>query len=178
MENAADHISYQLPIGCTNVQIFADSIEEFKDSKICAAISNALDPRMNMCTDFESAVGFVLPHDPVLKKRGKKRGAIVSYMTGKPKPGTGRTGVALLWHKYPEFNKPIDVRKDELGSWQEENIITGPPCGNSKGPNKKKGNYNKESTSYNKKSLKKYVKKAVADATKESITMNIYVLFY
>ena len=134
MENAADHISYQLPIGCTNVQIFADSIEEFKDSKICAAISNALDPRMNMCTDFESAVGFVLPHDPVLKKRGKKRGAIVSYMTGKPKPGTGRTGVALCWHKYTAFNKLTDVQKDKLRSWQEENNITRPPRSNLKEP--------------------------------------------
>ena len=48
-----------------------------------------------MCIDFESAVGFVLPHDSVLKKQGTKQGAIVSYMTGKTKPGTGRKEVAL-----------------------------------------------------------------------------------
>ena len=68
MENAADHISYQLPNDCTKVQKFADSIEKCKDTKICAAMANALDPRSNMCTDFEAAVGFVLPHDPVSKK--------------------------------------------------------------------------------------------------------------
>ena len=67
-----------------------------------------------MCTDFEAAVGFVFIHDPILKKRGKKREAIVSYMTGNPKPGTGRTGVALSWHKYPEFNNHTDVQKYEL----------------------------------------------------------------
>ena len=64
-----------------------------------------------MCTDFEAAVGFVLPHDPILKKRGTKRGDIVSYITGNPKPGTGRIGVALLWHKYPGFDKLTDVQK-------------------------------------------------------------------
>ena len=69
-----------------------------------------------MCTDFEAAVGFVLPHDPVLKKRGTKQGSIVSDMTGNPKPGTVRTGVALRWHNYPEFNKLQDVQKDELRS--------------------------------------------------------------
>ena len=67
-----------------------------------------------MCTYFEAAVGFFFSCDPVLKKRGTKRGAIVSYMTGNPKPGTGRTGVALSWHKYPEFNNLTDVQKDEL----------------------------------------------------------------
>ena len=119
MENADDHISYQLPSGRTKVQRFADSIKECKDTKICAAIANELDPRGNMCTYFESAVGFVLPHDHVLKKKGTKRGVIVSYMTGNPKPGTGRIGVALCWNKYTEFNKLTYVEKDELMSWQE-----------------------------------------------------------
>ena len=52
MENSANHISYKLPNGRTKVQIFADSIEECKDTKICSAIANALDPGSNMCTDF------------------------------------------------------------------------------------------------------------------------------
>ena len=68
MENAADHIAYQLPNGRIKVQRFADSIEECKDTKIFAAIANTLDSRRNMCTDFEAAVGFVLPHDPVSTK--------------------------------------------------------------------------------------------------------------
>ena len=48
-----------------------------------------------MCTDFEAAVGFFFPHYPVSKKQGTKQGAIVSDMTGNPKPGTSRTGVYL-----------------------------------------------------------------------------------
>ena len=87
-----------------------------------------------MCTDFEGAIGFFLPHDHVSNKRGTKQGAIFSGTTGNPKPGTGRTGVALRCHKYPEFNKITDVHKDELRSWQEDNNITGPLRGNSKGP--------------------------------------------
>ena len=114
MENAADHIAYHLPNGCAKVQRFSDSIEECKDPKICAVIANALDPRSNMCTDFEAAVGFVLLHGPILKKRGTKRGDIVSYMTGNPKTGTSKTGVALRLHKYPQFNKLTNVHKDEL----------------------------------------------------------------
>ena len=47
--------------------------------------------------------------------------------------------------------------------------MTGPPRGNSKGPRKKKGNHNKEPTSYNKKSFNKSVKKAVAASTNASI---------
>ena len=58
-------------------------------------------------------------------------------MTGNPKPGTGRIGVALRWHKYPEFNKLTDVQKDELRPWQEDDNITGPPCGDQKWPRKK-----------------------------------------
>ena len=96
-----------------------------------------------MCTDFEAAVGFILPHDPVSKKQGTKWGAIVSDMTGNPKPGTGRTGVALHCHKYPEFNKLTDVQNDKLRLWQEDNNITGQSRGNSKGPRKKKGKHNK-----------------------------------
>ena len=172
MENAAEHIAYQLPNGRTKVQIFADSIEDCKDPKICADIANALDPGNNICTDFEAVVGFFLLCDPVSKKQGTKQGYIVSDITGNTKPGTCRTGVSLRWHKYPEFNRLIDVHKDELRSWQEDDNITGPPRGNSKGPRKKNGNHNKEPTSYNKKAFNKYVKKAVAAATKASIYAN------
>ena len=84
MENSADHIAYQLPNVRTKVQRFAESIEEYKDPKICADIDNSLYSGRNMCTDFEAAVGFVLPHDHVSKKQGTKRGAVVSDITGKP----------------------------------------------------------------------------------------------
>ena len=43
-------------------------------------------------------------------------------MTGNPKTGTSKTGVALRWHKYPEFKKLTDVHKDELRQWQEDNL--------------------------------------------------------
>ena len=122
-----------------------------------------------MCTYFEAAVDFFLPRDPVLKKQVNKWGVIDSDMTGNPKPITGRTRVTLRWHKYLEFNKFTDVQKGELRSWQEDNNITGTPCGNSKGPMKKKGNHNKEPNYYNKISFNKSVKKAVVAATKASI---------
>ena len=67
-----------------------------------------------MCTDFESCVNFVLPHNPVSKKRGTTREAIVSDLTSNPKPETGRTGVKLRWYKYPEFQKISKVQNDEL----------------------------------------------------------------
>ena len=121
METPAEHIAYQLPNGRTKVQRFADSIEEYKDPKICAAIANALDTGRNMHTDFEACVSFVLPHDPVLKKRGIKRRTIVSEVTANPKPGTGKTGVALCWHKYYEFGKLSSNQKDELQTWQAGN---------------------------------------------------------
>ena len=95
-------------------------------------------------------------------------GSYCLRFTRNPKPGTGRTGVDLRWHKYTEFNKLTDVKKYELRSWQADNDITG-PHGNSKGPRKKKGNHNKKPTSYNKKAFNKYAKKAVAAATKASI---------
>ena len=92
-----------------------------------------------MCKDFEGVVGFFLPHDTVLMKLGTKLGAIVSYMTGNPKPVTGRTGFALRCCKYHALNNLTDVKKDELRSWQEDNNITRAPHGNSKRAKEEKG---------------------------------------
>ncbi len=80
-----------------------------------------------MRSNFERTVAFLLPTDPVTKKRGAKRpGAEVSAVEapnkheekgGKKvtfKQTTGKTGVEFRYYTKPEFIKLSRAQKDEL----------------------------------------------------------------
>ena len=91
-----------------------------------------------MRNDFERAVAFLLPTDPV--KKGRKRdaatisavGAGATQATGKSRRGKGvkrtsfkvskgKTGVELRFHKWAEWDKLLEEQKAELVAHREAN---------------------------------------------------------
>ena len=93
------------------------------DSNVKAALSsirmdNTPTGRRN---NFEAAVAFLLPTDPVAKKgKGKRPSAKISITTASPKelgtlkPGRGSTGVEFRYYEPKEFRKLTKEQKDEL----------------------------------------------------------------
>ena len=89
-----------------------------------------------MRNDFESAVAFLLSHDPVKKKRGAKRtSAQISATTasnskdkisndGKNvtfKPSYGKTGVNLRYYKLKEWKKLTKEQHQEVMKHRKKN---------------------------------------------------------
>ena len=85
--------------------------------------------------DFEATVSFLLPHDPVIKKKASKDGYTISDMTGegedndndpptttgntsgtkrKVRDGVGSTGVSLRFHTRDEYAKLTKAQKTKL----------------------------------------------------------------
>ena len=82
--------------------------------------------------DFKLAVVFLLPYDPVAKKKSRKvssdahasiaEGAAEIFSTSTSgKPSIGKKGVHLRWHKPNEFAKLSKVQKCELFEWRQRN---------------------------------------------------------
>ena len=74
LERCADNVPCQLPDGRTRVQYLLDNIQ-VEDSNVKAALSSIrMDDTANgMRNNFELAVAFLLPTDPVEKKRAKSK---------------------------------------------------------------------------------------------------------
>jgi hypothetical protein len=90
--------------------------------------------------NFEASATHLLPYDPVQKKRsdhsgGKRAAADISDMTGEEadvasfgtKKGTGSTGVALRYHKKPDYVKLSKAQRAELKAWRETQTKTNLP---------------------------------------------------
>ena len=69
----------------------------------------------------EDTAAFLLPHDPVARKRANKRGIaeVSSVSTTTVKSGIGKTGVSLRFHKKKEYDKLTPEQKLELKQWRE-----------------------------------------------------------
>ena len=75
-----------------------------------------------MRNNFESAVTYLLPSDPVARKRkglGNKGMSVDVGSTTGIKPGIGKTGVELRYHKRNEYSKLTKEQRDELREWRE-----------------------------------------------------------
>jgi hypothetical protein len=89
MQHCADHDAFQLPNKLTRVTYLLDAIQ-CNDAPLQAAIAlvrNDTEPGGKM-NDFEATASYLLPHDPVSKKRtaGTKRGVAEISDTLEPKP--------------------------------------------------------------------------------------------
>ena len=141
MVQCADHVQFQLPNEYTRVGYLLDAIET-SDAPLQAAmalIRNDTAPNGKR-NDFEAAAAFLLPHDPVAKKRQTKRphAEISGVDTPKIKSGIGSTGVEFRYHTYAEYAKLTTEQKAELHEWRKSNNETG------KGKNNKKDEKNKD----------------------------------
>ena len=179
LQRCAEHVRDELPNERTRVGYLIDNID-CSDKDVTMAISHIwLDDGVDATglptgtrNDFERAVAFLLPTDPVRKKKrgGKRHAAHISATDGvtadvdaaasEPstsskksrkvnfKPTCGNTGVKFRYYKPAEFNNLIDEQKAELKEHRKTNgnykgaWVGKPGPGRDTKP-KKKGNVNK-----------------------------------
>ena len=112
MQKAAEHVTYQIPNLHSQVGYLLDAIQ-CSDAGLQATMANILKTNQaGLRNGFEATASFLLPYDPVQKKRnghGTKRGpADISDATGEEayvnissfgtKKGNGSSGVPLQYH--------------------------------------------------------------------------------
>jgi hypothetical protein len=136
MSQCAQHVNFQLPNETTRVTFLLNGIE-CNDAPLQAAMAlvrNNTGPT-GMMNDFEACCAYILPHDPVAKKRNEtgKRGsggANVSDVTGNDsgdndnntnnkKGGIGRTGVEFRFYDRAAYRALSDEQRDELREYRD-----------------------------------------------------------
>lgn len=139
MEECSHHVPYQLPNAFMRVTHLLDNIQ-CDDAPLQASMAlvrNDTDPTGKM-NNFEDAASFIIPYDPVAKKRAAapKRGiANISEVDGKQegstkptanvsgtmvKPSIGKTGVELRFYDQTKYRKLTKEQWSELYQWRED----------------------------------------------------------
>ena len=180
LSQCAEHVPYQLPNEMSRVTYLLDNIE-CMDPPLQAAMAlvrndNGPTGKMN---DFEATASFILPHDPVAKKRAqasnptKRPTAEISEatvqrdVTPNTKMRVGpKTGVELRFHTRAEYMalskeqraELKEIRDNRESNGQDRNLPK--PKRSGKSPNR--GNSNKSNN--NSKRMKTMVAEAVATA--------------
>jgi hypothetical protein len=124
MQQCAEHVAFQLPNEHTRVTYLLDGIQ-CNDAPLQAAMAlvrNDTDPTGKM-NDFEATASYLLPHDPVSKKRtaGAKRGVAeildtsgIEASSTAGKLAHGQTGVEFRFYERAEYSQLSDDQKAEL----------------------------------------------------------------
>jgi hypothetical protein len=130
MQACAQHVQYQLPNEHTRVGYLLDAIEN-DDAGLQAAMA-AINEDMaagGKRNDFERAAAYLLPKDPVVKKRmlaTKRANAQISEVTAGEisafgtKPSIGKTGVHFRYYKPEEYDGLSKEQKEELREWRRK----------------------------------------------------------
>ena len=173
LEEAQNHVDFQLPTSHTRVGYLIDNIEN-ADADLRAAIANIRQNVNNTRSNFESAIAVLLPVDPFLKQRKNNGGNgrnnnpdanISAATTGNDahSAGIGNTGVHLRFHKVQEYAKLTAAQKDELYQWR-----TSQPGKKFYADEKKKRKYTgPPSNTPNGKTLQSAIKSALAQEKKK-----------
>lgn len=130
LQQCSEHIPYQLPNEHTRVTYLMNAIK-CADAELQAALAaikiDTVGPAAKR-NNFEPAVAFLLPADPVARRR-KENGNVgsaeanISSVGGGPggtKPSIGKTGVQFRYYKKKEYAKLSDEQKVELKEWREK----------------------------------------------------------
>ena len=133
MQASAEHVQYQLPNEHSRVGFLLEAIQ-CSDPGLQAAMASIKTDNgpEGMRNNFEATAAYLLPYDPVAKKRsgGQKRGSaqISSVMDPSPtttkKPSIGKTGVHLCYYKTGEYRNLTNEQKEELKEWRANNPNT------------------------------------------------------
>ena len=174
MSQCAEHVTYQLPNEYTRVTFLLDAIET-TDAALQAAMAlcrNDTGPNGRR-SNFEQTAAFILPHDPVARKRTTQRhrgnaqvaetNANISATTSgtseaRPKTGIGKTGVSLRFHTPEEYRQLTREQKIELREFRDKREQQG----KSRKLRPKSNNSNATSSTRQSKRLKSLVAEAVA----------------
>ena len=144
MQACTEHVEYQLPNGHTRVGYFLDALES-QHPPLLAAMANIEEDNgpNGKRNNFENAVAYILPKDPVLKRKSnesnKRTQAQISDTNATgfgTKSGIGKTGVHLRWHDKPEYKTLNKDQRKELWQWRKDMEDKGIDVGG-KNPNKK-----------------------------------------
>jgi len=177
MQACAEHVAYQLPNEHSRVGYILDAIQN-NDPPLQAALANVEEDVGDGTPDnpgkrnnFESAVAYILPKDPVARKReaASKRGIgeisdVDATVAGfGDKPGIGRTGVHLRWHGENEYSELTKEQRRELNQWRTEQRKSNPDYDPKS--DKKKGGESPKSS----KRKDRRVKKALAAAIEKQV---------
>ena len=129
MQSCAEHVTYQLPNEFSRVGYLLDAIQ-CNDAELQAGIANVKKDTAltGMRSSFESAASYLLPCDPVARKRRAQKqsgGISVAGTEGHEKrvafgakQGIGKTGVHLRYHDSDEYEKLTSEQKKELREWR------------------------------------------------------------
>jgi hypothetical protein len=134
LERCAENINCQLPDERSRVQFLLDNIQA-DNSNVKAALSSIrLDDTANgMRNNFEAAVSFLLPTDPVEKKKSKSKRPLaeVSAAEGEEQPGKkticnhragrGKSGVEFRYHTPHEYQSLSKEQRSELHAYRKQN---------------------------------------------------------
>jgi hypothetical protein len=182
MQQCAEHVTFQLPTEHTRVGFLLDAIQT-SDAGLQAAIAAVKtdDKPTGKRNNFEKMASYIVPYDPVNKKRQTGSGRPTSNVSATEevsstfgsKVGIGKTGVHLRYHTKEEYDDlPVDKRT-ELREWRR---TTNPkkrgggktkskwsPKGSSKGSSKggSEGD-SKETSKSGKRNLNNMISSAVA----------------
>ena len=124
MTQCAEHVDFQLPNELTRVTYLLDAIEH-GDAELQAAMAlvrNDTGPNGKM-NDFEATAAFLLPKDPVSRKRSQAKrqfAEISAAETTQIKSGQGSTGVELRYHTQSEYKKLTNAQKVELSEYRSK----------------------------------------------------------
>ena len=128
LEEAKNHVDFQLPTKHTRVGYLLDNIEN-PDADLRAALANIRQNVNNTRNNFENAVGVLLPVDPYVKHRrksikpGQEGGAnISSTSAGNTSANAGKcpkTGVEFRFHVPEEYRQLNGNQKYELKMWRK-----------------------------------------------------------
>eukprot|EP00956_Cyclotella_meneghiniana_P044140 scaffold303339_cov89-Cyclotella_meneghiniana.AAC.1 len=105
LQRCAENVQAEVPNERTRVKYLIDNIQS-SDSDVKAALAAIKldDNPTGMRNDFEAAVAFLLPVDPVKNKQKKRPSAEISATGGKTSKGP-KTGVELRYYTPKEFAK-------------------------------------------------------------------------
>ena len=119
LEEAAQHVNFQLPTEHTRVGYLIDNILN-NDPDLRAAISSIRINTNDMRSNFEASVATLLPVCPYSKNRSSnnRNKAIISETTLKGK-AQSKTGVDFRWYQKSEYMKLTPEQKKELYEWQK-----------------------------------------------------------
>jgi hypothetical protein len=142
MRQCAEHVTFQLPNERTRVSYLLDAVQ-CNDPGLQAAMAQVRtdsdeNGRMN---DFEATASYLLPYDPISKKRaaGAKRGlssisdvtgddqAVISSVSqgGRSKTSIGKSGVEFRYYKPPEYDLLSPDQKAALKEHRDNKRGTG-----------------------------------------------------
>jgi hypothetical protein len=172
LQACATHVQYQLPNEHSRVGYVLDAIES-DDAPLRAAIANIEDDTGvgGKRGDFEAAVAYMLPKDPVVKRKqqdGKRPASEISDVKAEladfgSKPGIGKTGVHLRYHNNTDYKKLSKPQQDELREWRKQDPEN--RSGDKKSPTKKQFIKSDKAMAA---SIKKGMEKALAEREKKA----------